>query len=130
MRLLVISVLLASTSALANPKIDPIFDGEFNMDAPACWLENLKSETVLYDDLKIAKIKIDSKIVSFHRSRGKFESEFFACGNSYQYQSDDNKVVVSISMKSSKTKKCTGVMKIESSTGTTTIDRVKSDCGH
>lgn len=130
MKIIFICNLLVSLSAFANPKIITIYDGEFDMDGPACWLLNSNSEVVLYDDLKTARIKIDSKIISLNRSSGKFEPTFFSCGNKYKYESDDKSTSVSIKMNSPKIKTCTGTMIVKTPIGKTTVNQLKSECGN
>lgn len=99
-----------------------IADGEFNMDGKACWLSNSKDETILYDDMKVGRVKLNGKIVELKRKSGKFGSEFFKCGETYKYQ--HQKDTITVEMSSGKDK-CVGTISI----GKEKVSALVPNCG-
>lgn len=126
--LLTISFLI-STVALAKPGITPIDDGEFNMDGAACWLQDVKENTILYYDYKKANIKIDSKIISLSPGQLIKKSSFFDCGKNYEFKSTDNAVTVLVEMQKSKKQDCKGKLTVNTIKGKTILNDLVSKCG-
>lgn len=110
-----------TTQAKAKPSLSGIADGEFNMDGKACWLADSKDETILYDDMKVGRVKLNGKIVEVKRKSGKFESEFFKCDETYSYV--HLKSTITVKMKKVKDK-CVGTLKM----GKETISDLASNC--
>lgn len=128
MRFLKILLLVISTSAFAEPKISPIFDGEFDMDGAACWLEDSQSSTILYDNYSEVKIKIDSKIISLKANKTLSKSTSFECGQTYKFSSSGDDTNVEIKMDKSKSKNCKAKMTVSSPKGKSTLKGLRLTC--
>lgn len=113
---------LFSTQIQAKTALSGIADGEFNMDGKACWLSDSKDETILYDDMKVGRVKLNGKIVEVKRKSGKFGHEFFKCGEIYTYQLQ--KSTITVKMAKGK-EKCTGTISYKKET----ISNLTPNCG-
>lgn len=118
-----VSLLFFTTHIQAKSSLSGIADGEFNMDGKACWLSDSKDETILYDDMKVGRVKLNGKIIELKRKSGKFGEKFFLCGETYSY--GDKRTTITVKMDSGKDQNCSGTITI----GKETVKRLKPHCG-
>lgn len=111
--------------AFAKIEISPIYDGEFNMDSSACWIENTKQEILVYgQDSSFVKIKYNGEIISINN----LAKNHFKCGNNLQFSSKDKSLTLNIKLGKSKNEQCLADISLKAKKERKILKQLKFKC--
>lgn len=106
---------LLSTSILAKIEFSSIYDGEFNMDSSACWLEDAKLNIILYSyQQNEVKVKLNSKIINLMADELNVKESNLACNQLYRFRSEDKNFQAVLKIEKEKKSVCHASLKITS----------------
>lgn len=126
---LILILFLISTSSWAKILISPIYDGEFNMDKSACWLENSKQEIIVYgNDSSSVKIKNNGEIVTFYSATKNAEHSNLKCGKKIKFYSKEKSLTLSIKLQNAKTEHCLASMTLSYKDESKELKKLKLKC--
>jgi hypothetical protein len=131
MKFFTILLIVYSSHTWAKLSISPIYDGEFNMDNAACWLQNSKEDVFIHgEDSNTVKMKVNGQIISFHNALKSLKKSKFECGKKFDYNTEDKMINLKVDLKKSNTKsnKCIANILLVSKKENVTMKNLYLNC--